>query len=171
MIGGQQTSASSFFPHVLTACPRISTKTAVPNPVIEGGTYASAIFFPNVGEGDPLVTTPISFPFSSTQRYPSRAIPRSTISKPTSARFNPSAFNLTKASRPINAPFSKWQYRSSPASQTLIVSLISCPYNAIFDSRRKVFRAPSPHAKIPNSFPAANTSFHTRSLVATSDGT
>ena len=50
-------------------------------------------------------------------------------------------------------------------------SEISCPYSESAASSRSVFRAPSPHGKMPNSAPAAITSFHTRSLVASSDGT
>ncbi len=35
---------------------------------IAGGTYASAIFLHSVGEGEPLVTTPIGSPASFRQR-------------------------------------------------------------------------------------------------------
>jgi hypothetical protein len=87
-------------------CPRISTYKIVPTAENAGGTYASAIFFPSVGDGEPLVTTPMASPFSLQQQYWSRAMPRSIISIPTSVRFNPAALAFSSAERPTKSPFS-----------------------------------------------------------------
>src|SRR5215470_15304567 len=53
--------------------------------------------------------------------------------------------------------FSILMNRSKPASHTLMVSEISCPYNGSFPSSRNVLRAPKPHASTPNSLPTSNS--------------
>ena len=53
------------------------------------GTSAIAIFVFRNGAGDPDVTTPISLTLQISTGYPSRAIPRSTISRPIIFRFGP----------------------------------------------------------------------------------
>src|SRR5712664_2806733 len=58
------------------------------------------MFFPSVGEGEPLVTTPMASPASLQQRYASRAMPRSIISMPTSVRRNAAVFDFAVAVQP-----------------------------------------------------------------------
>ena len=49
------------------------------------------MFFLRNGAGDPLVMAPIFSPLAAHTGYPSRPIPRSIISSPTSLRFGPPA--------------------------------------------------------------------------------
>src|SRR5438034_7912242 len=83
------------------------------------------MFLPKVGEGEPLVTTPMCSPATFEQQYSSRAIPRSIISRPTSVRFNPAALERSSAARPIKSPLDRKSTRLN-SSHTVISYAVFC---------------------------------------------